>query len=64
MAQLDAVMFRLYGLSEEETGYVLSTFPSVRQGDEAAFGTYRTRDLIIAYMRAQAAGDYHSRVAL
>ncbi len=32
--------------------------------DEAAYGTYRTRDLILAYMNALAAGDTKTVVAL
>lgn len=63
-AQLDAVMFRLYGLDLDEADYVLSTFTIIRREDEAAFGRYRTRDLILAYMRAQSASDYSSRVTL
>ena len=36
--------------------YVLSTFPIVRAQEEAAFGRYLTRDLILAHMSALAAG--------
>ena len=43
-ARLDALYFLLYGLSREDADYILSTFPIVRREDEAAFGTYRTRD--------------------
>ena len=56
-ARLDALYFHLYGLSREDAGYVLDTFPIVRRQDEAQFGSYRTRDLILAYMNALAAGD-------
>ncbi len=56
-ARLDALYFHLYGLSREDAAYVLDTFPIVRRQDEATFGTYRTRDLILAYMNALAAGD-------
>ena len=56
-ARLDALYFHLYGLSREDTGYVLDTFPIVRRQDEDQFGSYRTRDLILAYMNALAAGD-------
>ena len=56
-ARLDALYFILYGLSREDAAYVLETFPIVRREDEAAFGSYRTRDLILAYMNALAAGD-------
>ena len=62
-ARLDALYFHLYGLSRDDAGYILSTFPIVQREDEAQFGTYRTRDLILAYMNALAAGDTETRVA-
>ena len=63
-ARLDALYFHLYGLSREDASYVLDTFPIVRKQDEAAFGRYRTRDLILAYMNALAAGDTDTVVAM
>ena len=54
----------LYGLSRDDAEYVLDTFPIVRREDEAAFGTYRTRDMTLAYMNAQAAGDTEAAVAV
>ena len=62
-ARLDALYFHLYGLSREDADYVLSTFPIIRRQDEAAFGTYRTRDLILAYMNALDAGDTETIVS-
>ena len=44
--------------------YVLSTFPIVRREDEAAFGSYRTRDLVLAYMNALAVGDTETVVSV
>ena len=36
----------------------MGTFPIVRRQDgESAFGSYRTRDMVLAYMNALAAGD-------
>ena len=61
-ARLDALYFHLYGLSRDDAEYVLSTFPIVQREDEAEFGTYRTRDLILAYMNALAVGDTQSKV--
>ena len=61
--RLDALYFHLYGLSRDDADYILSTFPIVQREDEAAFGTYRTRSLILAYMSALAAGDTETRVA-
>ena len=63
-ARLDALYFHLYGLSREDADYILSTFPIVRREDEAAFGTYRTRDLVLAYMSALSAGDTETVVNL
>lgn len=63
-ARLDALYFHLYGLSREDASYVLDTFPIVRKQDEAAFGRYRTRDLILAYINALTAGDTDIVVAV
>ena len=62
-ARLDALYFHLYGLSRDDAVYILGTFPIVQREDETQFGTYRTRDLILAYMNALAAGDTETRVA-
>ena len=56
-ARLDALYFHLYGLDREDAAYILDTFPIVRKQDEAAFGHYRTKAMILAYMNALAAGD-------
>ena len=63
-ARLDALYFHLYGLSREDAGYVLDTFPIVRRQDVSAFGSYRTRDMVLAYMNALSAGDVETRVAV
>ena len=63
-ARLDALYFHLYGLTKEDAEYVLDTFPIVRKEDKAAFGRYRTRDLILAYMNALSAGDTETVVAV
>ena len=63
-ARLDALYFHLYGLDHDDAEYVLSTFSIVRREDEAAFGSYRTRDLVLAYMNALAAGDTETVVSV
>ena len=64
-ARLDALYFHLYGLDRDDAGYILDTFPIVRRHDEAQFdGRYRTKELILAYMNALAAGDTDARMAL
>ena len=50
MAALDALLFHLHGLSEDDAKYILSTFPIVRQQDMAAFGCYRTQDDVLALL--------------
>lgn len=64
MARLDALYFRLYGLDRDEAAYVLDTFPIVREHDLAAFNRYRTKDLVLGYMNALAAGDTTTVLAL
>ena len=63
-ARLDALYFHLYGINRSDADYILSTFPIVKREDEAEFGRYRTRDLILAYMNALAAGDPETIVDL
>ncbi|MCY4514877.1 MAG: hypothetical protein OXC69_07070 [Candidatus Tectomicrobia bacterium] len=63
-ARLDALYFHLYGLSRDDAVYVLDTFPIVRREDEKDFGRYRTREMILAYMNALAAGDTETRVVV
>jgi hypothetical protein len=62
MARLDALFFHLYGISRDDAAYILDTFPIVREQDEKAFGRYLTKDLVLAYMNAVAAGDLSSVV--
>ena len=61
-ARLDALYFHLYGLSRDDAGYILDTFPIVRRQDQKEFSDYRTKRLILAYMNALAAGDTESVV--
>ena len=64
MARLDALFFQLYGINKDDAAYILDTFPIVRDHDEKAFGHYRTKELILAYMNAVAAGDLTTIVKL
>ena len=57
-ARLDALYFILYGISREDAAYVLDSFPITRRNDEQEHnGRYLTKELILAYMNALAAGD-------
>lgn len=56
-AELDALFFHLYGIERDDVDYILDTFPIVKRKDEAKYGTYRTKGLILAeYDRMAAAG--------
>ena len=50
MAALDALFFWLYGLNADDAGYVMDTFPIVREHDVQRFGRYRTRDDVLALL--------------
>ncbi|MFD3423224.1 Eco57I restriction-modification methylase domain-containing protein [Streptomyces decoyicus] len=56
-AELDALFFHLYGITRDDTAYILDTFNVTRDNDIKAQDTYRTKDLILAeYDRMAAAG--------
>ncbi len=61
--QLDALFFHLYGLTADEAGEILDTFPIVKKQDEAKYGgKFRTRTLILAYHNAYGAGNMDAQV--
>lgn len=70
-AKLDALYFILYGIfdpadpaqSRDDIRYIYSTFPIVERQDVAAFGSYRSRDLALAYINALIAGQPDAVVA-
>ena len=64
MARLDALFFHLYGIGRTDADYILNQFPIVREEDERAFGRFLTRDLILAYMNAVAAGDLRTVIRI
>ena len=64
-AKLDAVFFHLYGVTDrDDVRYVYSTFPIVEREETAAYGSYRSRDLCLAWMNALTAGDPDAEIAL
>ena len=63
-ARLDALYFHLYGIGEDDAEYIMSTFPIVERKDMEAHGFFRTRDLILEYMRALESGDSETRIVL
>ncbi|MCL2779674.1 MAG: N-6 DNA methylase [Polyangiaceae bacterium] len=52
--ELDASLFHVYGLSRDDVAYVMETFPIVKRKDEAAFGEYRTKRVILEVYDAMA----------
>lgn len=63
-AKLDAVYFCLYGVfdpnyverSRDDISYMYSTFPIVRKLEANLYGTYRTRELALAYCNSLISG--------
>ncbi|MDE0241439.1 MAG: restriction endonuclease, partial [bacterium] len=56
-AKLDALYFHLYGVTDRaDIRYIYSTFPIVEREERAAYGTYRSCDLCLAWTSALAAG--------
>ncbi|TYC22953.1 DNA methyltransferase [Micromonospora sp. MP36] len=56
-AELDAFFLHLYGVCRNDADYIMETFPIVKRKDETKYGTYRTKELILAeYDRMAAAG--------
>jgi hypothetical protein len=62
-ARLDALFFHLYGLDRDDAEYVLSTFPIVAREETGRFGRFRSRDLILGFMAALAAGKPDAEIA-
>jgi hypothetical protein len=62
-ARLDAIFFHLYGLERDAVQYVLGTFPIVQREEEERYnGRFRSRELILGYMAALAAGNPYAPV--
>ncbi|MEV4439865.1 DNA methyltransferase [Streptomyces sp. NPDC049577] len=60
-AELDAYFFHLYGVSREDTDYILESFQTenggLKNNEIAKYGEYRTKRLVLAeYHRMEAAG--------
>ncbi len=45
--EIDAAYFHLYGIDRDDVDYIMETFPIVKRKDEAAYGEYRTRRVIL-----------------
>ena len=45
--ELDAIYFHLYEIARDDVDYIMETFPIVRKKDEAKYGEYRTKRVIL-----------------
>ena len=62
-AKLDALFFRLYGITDrDDIRYIYSTFPIVERDETKAYGRYLSRDLCLAWTNALAAGRPDAKV--
>lgn len=64
--EIDAALFHLYGLSRDDTTWVMDSFPIVRRNDEKAHGDFRTKRVILEVYDAMAdaartEGSYRTR---
>ena len=63
-AKLDALYFHLYGVTDrDDVRYVYSTFPIVERQETETWGSYRSRDLCLAWMNALEAGRPDAEIA-
>jgi len=70
-AKLDALYFILYGVfdltdparSRDDIRYIYSTFPIVEREEIARWGSYRSRDLALAWINALMAGEPDAVIA-
>jgi hypothetical protein len=59
--ELDAAFFHLYGIDRDDADYIMETFPIVKRKDEARFGEYRTKRVILEIYDAMAEAARTSR---
>ena len=64
-AKLDALYFHLYEVTNlDDIRYIYSTFPIVEREEKATWGSYRSRDLCLAWVNALAAGETEAAIDL
>ena len=59
--ELDAAYFHLYGIARDDVDYIMDTFPIVRRKDEAQYGEYRTKRVILEIYDEMAEGTRTGR---
>ena len=64
-AKLDALYFHLYGFTNrDDIRYIYSTFPIVERQETQAYGSYRSRELCLAWFNALSAGNPEAEIAV
>ena len=63
--EIDAAFFHLYGISHDDTAYILETFPVLARSEQREHGEYRTKRVVLETYDALAAAaargvPYHS----
>ena len=53
--EIDAAFFHLYGISQNDTAYILDTFPVLEKSETREFGEYRTKRVVLETYDALAA---------
>ena len=53
--EIDAAFFHLYGISQDDTAYILDTFPVLEKSETREFGEYRTKRVVLETYDALAA---------
>ena len=53
--EIDAAFFHLYGLSRDDTAYILDTFPGLERSERREHGEYRTKRVVLETYDALAA---------
>ena len=53
--EIDAAFFHFYGISRDDTAYILDTFPVLERSDEREHGEYRTKRVVLETYDALAA---------
>jgi hypothetical protein len=57
--------FHLYGVTaRDDIRYIYSTFPIVERHETADYGSYRSRDLCLAYMNSLETGQPDAEIVL
>ena len=53
--EIDATFFHLYGISQDDTAYILDTFPVLEKSEKREYGEYRTKWVVLETYDALAA---------